>query len=112
MRLASYTDERGRTWTTQLTDGMPDSDASMGLPVGPPSIDPLGLPEDTATLLHNQLCARGIFTYEQAKARRQEIFAALQSAFRIDTDRVVELYNRGSSVIEEVPKSANGRKRK
>lgn len=102
MKQTSYQDEQGRWWAVQLPDDVPDSDASMGLRLGPPSLAPLELPLETEVRLHNQLFARRIFTVTEANANRLDIFAALQAAFRVDTDSVVQLYNAPSKP------SANG----
>jgi hypothetical protein len=100
MKRVSYQDSEGRNWATLLPEDMPDTHASMGLPLGPPSLATLELPLDAEVRLHNQLYARGIFTYDQAKAARQEIFAALQAAFKTDTDAVVQLYNAPQELAE------------
>lgn len=96
MREASYTDAEGKSWWVALPEGIPDNDASMGLPLGPPDLSSLGLPKEMEIKLHNQLFSRRIFTYKEARARRTDIFAALQSAFAFDTEKIVQLYNSDS----------------
>lgn len=98
MRIASYTDDEGRRWAVQLPDGVPDSDAKLGLPLGPPPLASLGLPKETEIRLHNQLFDRRIFTAKDAKRRRQDVFAALQNAFSVDAGRVIDLYLESASV--------------
>lgn len=92
MRETTYTDEQGRKWWVLLPDGVPDSEASRGIPIGPPSVDPLGLPVTIATRLHNELYIRRIFTYEQAVKMQGDINVAIRAALRAETDRVISLY--------------------
>ncbi len=92
MRRTEYEDSDGRMWLVSLPDGALDSDASMGLIVGPPSLEPLGLPLEIEVTLHNTLFARKLFTLRDVRTRRNEIFRALQSALKVPTYRIVELY--------------------
>ena len=92
MRQSSYTDEEGRRRAVWLPDGAPDSDAQMGLPLGPPDLGLLGLPPEVEIRLHNQLFDRGLLRAKDVLRRRQEVFAALQAAFRVETERIVVLY--------------------
>lgn len=91
MRQSSYTDVAGRRWAVLLPDGVPDSDARLGLHLGPPPLDALNLPQETEVRLHNQLFARSIFSFNDAKHRRDELFAAIQAAYAVDSDRLIEL---------------------
>ncbi len=92
MRRAEYTDETGRQWATMLPDGAEDEAAEVGIPLGPPDTSDLGLPEDVAVRLHNQLFARGLLERKDLKGRTQELFAALQAAYRLDVVRLGSLY--------------------
>lgn len=92
MREANYRDRQGRQFLVLLPDGVADEDSRMGLPVGPPPLGHLDLPLEVEVRLNNQLFARGIFTWADAKARRQDIFAAWQAALATDCDRVVMAY--------------------
>ena len=92
MRLINYTDADGRIWAVQLPDGLPDSDASLGLPVGPPSLSPLGLPLEVEVRLHNQLYHRRIFSLVDAQRNRQNVVAALLAAMKLDAERIIQLY--------------------
>lgn len=107
MRITSYEDSDGRMFLVQLPDGVPDSDASMGLPLGPPDLSVLNLPLETEVRLNNQLFHRRILTAKDARIRRQDIFAAWQAALRVDTDAVVQCYNAGEIETEPI---ANGSK--
>lgn len=107
MREASYQDGKGRYWAVLLPEGVPDSDANMGLPLGPPDISELDLPEEAAVRLHNELFARRIFTYSEATKRRQDIFSALQAAFKLDTSRVVDVYYTEVQIEDATPINGN-----
>lgn len=92
MRVVDYQDRAGRKFKVQLPDDAPDSHARYGIPVGPPDLSSLGLPRETEVRLNNQLYNRGILTKKEARRGRQEIFAALQAAFGVDTGRIIDLY--------------------
>lgn len=77
-----------------LPEGVPDSDASMGMPLGPPSLESLGLPEEQEVRLHNQLFDRRLYTRQDAQRRRQDIMGALFAAFKVDAQRIVDLYGQ------------------
>ncbi len=88
-----YLDDTGRSWTVMIPGG--EQDASLGIPIGPPDTRALGLPEDQAVALHNQLNARRIFTYENGRHRINEIEAALKAAFRVDVIKVLNALQGG-----------------
>lgn len=98
MREMSYTDDEGRQWAVSLPDGVPESDAALGIPLGPPSLAPLALPLDVEVRIHNQLFARRLFTPRDVKTRRMEILGALQAALRVDIVAIAALYR-----VEEPP---------
>lgn len=90
MREASYTDAVGRRWAVLLPDDLPDSDARLGFPLGPPALGRLGLPEDLEVRLHNELFARRIFTEADVR-RTSDIIAALQAAYKVEAMTILEL---------------------
>lgn len=92
MRQASYEDALGRKIAVLLPEGAPDVDAPMGLRLGPPSLESLDLPEEVEVRLHNQLFERRLFTQADVRARRQDIFGALQATFKVDIARIAALY--------------------
>ena len=105
MREASYTDDEGRQWAVQLPDGVPESDAEMGIPLGPPSLAPLGLPLEFEVKLHNQLFGRRLFTHRDVKARRMDILGALQAALKVDIVAIAHLYaNTVPEAVSAQPK--------
>lgn len=92
MREVKYEDAQGRLWLVRLPDHAPDSDAAMGIIVGPPPMDGLGLPEEIAIRLHNQLYHRGLFTIRDAERRRQEVVGALQATLKIGAQHILAAY--------------------
>lgn len=92
MRQASYEDAKGRKWAVLLPDDATEADAPMGIPLGPPSLESLDLPEEVEVRLHNQLFERRLFTVADIKARRQDIFGALQATLKVDIARIAALY--------------------
>lgn len=63
---------------------------------GPPEglVDEMGLPEPTATNLHNALFGRGLFRYEDIVKRPRELQGAWQEALQADVQRLSEAYFR------------------
>lgn len=87
----TYKDDEGRWWKVRIPSGAQDQ-AAMGIPVGPPDLSTLGLPEEVSVRLHNQLFHRGLFTRADLRGRGQEVFAAVQAAFKVDASAVTALY--------------------
>lgn len=109
-RITSYMDAQGRRWAVSLPDNAPESDASRGFLIGPPSLEALGLPVEVEVRLHNELFDRQLLTASDAKARRLDIFGALQTTFKVDTQRIVDLYSEGGqNAKREVKETAKGR---
>lgn len=92
MKQVEYTDKSGRKTRVLLPDDAPDSNAPMGIVIGPPDLSSLKLPKEIEIRLHNNLYDRGILTKEQAVSRRLEVFAAWQHALRVDVGAIVDLY--------------------
>ncbi len=109
MKIVSYTDKEGRKWATQLTDDAPDSDASKGLLLGPPSLESLGLPLEIEVRLHNQLFDRELFTVRAVKASRESVIAAVMKAIRVDAQKVIDLFVESAIEPAESEKSEGGK---
>ena len=92
MKEVSYIGAGGRIWWVRLPDNLPDSEAQLGIPIGPPSLEGLGLPEEIEIALHNQLAARRIFTSRDIKTRRADVLAAIQGALKLDSEKIRNLY--------------------
>lgn len=92
MTVTSYVDEDGRHHAVMLPEGVPEENASKGLPLGPPILSSLGLQLDQEVRLHNQLFSRRLFTAKDVRARKVDVVAALMSTFKVDAERIVQLY--------------------
>ena len=92
MNQSSYVDEEGRYHAVLLPNGTGEDDAARGLPLGPPSLESLGLPQDIEVRLHNELFARRLFTGKDVRKRRIDVFGALQAALKVDIEKVVQIY--------------------
>ena len=93
MKIVSYEDSKGRMWATRLPDDAPEEDAPMGIPLGPPPLESLALPEETEIRLHNQLFSRRLFTEKDVKTRISDVVGALQAALAVDAGAIISLYN-------------------
>lgn len=76
-----------------VPDDEPEENYSRGLIIGPPDISRLGLPEEIEARLHHELFVRQVITRKDALKKRNEIYAALQAAFSLDVDRILECYD-------------------
>ena len=92
MRETTYESADGRKWVVLLPLEAPESQASMGAIVGPPDLSPLGLPDEVAVRLHNELFNRKLITVNDLRHRMPELTAALQLAFRADAQALHALY--------------------
>lgn len=93
-----WVDPEGRSWLRGLPDGIPKAQASIGIPLGPPSLEDLGLPKDVEIRLHNQLFQRRIFDETDARARLSEIDSALRAALRVDVHRILAVYSGAGAI--------------
>lgn len=75
-----------------VTDDMEPYEYHQGLVVGPPDLARLNLPENIEIALNNELFVRGLITKRDTIKGRQEIFAALQAAFKVSIDKIMECY--------------------
>lgn len=90
MREDVHVDDKGRKFKVLLPEY--EQDTSKGMIIGPPLLDELDIPIEIMVALHNELFRRGVFTFEDAKARRDEIGWALQMVWKSSAERVVEIY--------------------
>lgn len=97
MKEATYTDGAGRQWATLLPDNAPDTDAEMGIPLGPPSLEGLNLPTEIEVRLHNQLFARKIFGHKVATANKLNVQGAMQAVLKLDVLRILEIYRNAEN---------------
>lgn len=73
----------------------PDEQMGAYIIIGPPEglVDALGLPEPSATKLHNILYDRGIFTYEDA-CKRNVLTGVFQELFSVDIQVLMEEFSK------------------
>jgi len=90
LRKVEYTDREGRIFITQLPEGVPDSQAEIGIPVGPPDLTELHLPIETEVRLNNALVRRELIEAKDASVER--IREALMAALKVDAQRIALLY--------------------
>ena len=92
MRAVDFTDKLGYTRRVLLPDSASDLEVDLGVPVGPPDLEPLGLPIALERRLHRELVARGLWTYNDVLKRPNELKGAWQSALGVDVSRLMSLY--------------------
>lgn len=96
MREVTYTDFDGRKWRRLLPEGVPDEEASSGVPAGPPPLMSLNLPLDLEVRLHNELFHRGLLTAADINGKRVEVRSALMAALRLDVEAISAVYHAGA----------------
>jgi hypothetical protein len=92
MHSVDYRDPAGYTRRVLLPDDAPDSEAALGVPLGPPDLEPLGLPIALERRLHAELVNRGLWTYNDVLKHNGALFAAWQAALGVDASRLMSLY--------------------
>lgn len=80
----------GRMYYVRLPDH--ETDPTRGMTLGPPDLSPLNLPAEVEERLHIEMFVRGIKDKKIAMKKRQEVFAALQAAFAVSVDKILECY--------------------
>jgi hypothetical protein len=78
-------------YMVEVPDGTPKEMWQYGVVLGPPDFEN-SLPVSLAVRLHNELCIRGILTYDQASRRINDVSAAWQSALRYDVGQIIDAY--------------------
>lgn len=96
LRVVDYRDAEGRTVRVLLPEEADDSDAPIGLVVGPPDLTALGLPTAIEVRLNNELHSRGLFTLHDARRRFRDLEAAVRAALRFEVSRVMAMYEPSS----------------
>lgn len=88
-RIATWTDKDGRKFASVIPANMPDSEASRGATLGPPSLAPLKLPKATEIRIHNELHASGLYTFEDFRQRPADANRAIQRALKVDAQEIM-----------------------
>lgn len=104
MREAQYTDADGLIHAVLLPDQVLDEQAFLGLPIGPPPLDALGLPRALTVRLSNELFFRRVLSEQDAKRRPGDITAALIAALGADAMAIQALYAAPSDL--DLPETA------
>lgn len=91
LKRVDWVDEDGRMFASYLPEGVSESQASIGIPIGPPSLESLGLPLELEVRLNNALFMRGIL--EKKDVNNDEIRYALLAALKLDTQTIAALYD-------------------
>lgn len=75
MRVYAYQDDDGYLRQVLLRDKDPD-DSTLGIPLEPPDLSGLKLPEASRRDLHNTLVGRGLFTWADVVAQQNALTAS------------------------------------
>lgn len=92
LKRVSWVDSAGRKKMVLLPEGVPESEAEKGILVGPPPLDDLGLPIELEVRLNNELFARELFTVTDVMKRTNDVHSSIQSALKLDTQKVINVY--------------------
>ena len=93
MKQVTYLDPKGRKYLMMVESTDSEEMYQYGIPIGPPDIvDELGLPEEVATELHNQLFQRKLWSIKEVNKHPKAVFAALQATFRINQQMIFNAY--------------------
>ena len=91
LKRVEYKDEEGRKFKVEVPEDYIDM-PETGIRLGPPDLEPLGLPLRYEVALNNQLYDRMLFTPADVRRRPDEIRAALHAVFKVDVLTIRNLY--------------------
>lgn len=91
-RRVEYKDKNGYKFLVEIPAGAAPEMAKHGVVIGPPDLSELGLPKAVEVRLNNALYDRRLFTRRDLK--RDDLFAALQGAYRVDVTTLDNLYRK------------------
>lgn len=93
-RRVEWVDSVGRRWVTQIPDDAPDGYAQSGLPVGPISLESLGLPLEWEVRLHNELVGRDMLTLADVEmpGGREKLAGAVRALVKFGAHELAMLY--------------------
>lgn len=75
-----------------LPPDMPDSMAASGLQIGPVSLAPLNLPLKYEVLLHNELVARHLITWDDVRKNAPAVEGAVRSVVRAGAHEIIDCF--------------------
>lgn len=86
-----YKNKKGCKYIVDIHPDFQD-EPELGIIIGPPDLESLGLPKKYEVALNNQLFDRKLFTWADVRRRPEEIRAALKAVFRTDELTIMNLY--------------------
>lgn len=92
----NYKNERGYKYLVEIPDEFQD-EPELGIIIGPPDLESLGLPENYEVKLNNQLFDRQLFNWSDVRRRPDDIRAALKATLRVDEQAIIRLYKEERS---------------
>lgn len=93
MKEVTFLDGDGCKYKVSLPDEAPDEDAYKGIPIGPPDLSSLELPDALRVRLNNTLFDRGFFTKRDIRGRRaQELIGVWQAVLNTDIQRLQAVF--------------------
>jgi hypothetical protein len=94
MKKVEYLDPKGRKYQRLVESDESEEMYQYGINVGPPEdiTEGLGLSDELATRLHNQLYQRGLWTIKDINKNPKLVFAALQATLGINQQKIVNAY--------------------
>lgn len=100
LRRVDWTDHLGRKFAVWLPDGVPESEAPKGIPIGPMPLDSLNLPVDFEVALHNELFRREVWDDRIAERSPGKVVQAVVAAAKVSAHSVIQHW-RAAILAEE-----------
>jgi hypothetical protein len=82
MRLIQWLDDDGYRRQSLVRDHDPDEFAEYGIPLDPPSLAELNIPEEVKLDLHNELSVRGLLTWTDVLAQQNGVTGVVKHIAR------------------------------
>ncbi|NIM52297.1 MAG: hypothetical protein GTO22_24140 [Gemmatimonadales bacterium] len=79
MRLIQWLDDDGYRRQSLVRDDDPDDMAEYGIPLDPPSLAELDIPEEVKRDLHNELSVRGLLTWTDVMAQQNGVTGVVKA---------------------------------
>lgn len=82
MRLVQWLDDDGYRRQSLIRDNDPDSIAERGIPLDPPSLAEMDIPEEVRCDLHNELSTRGLLAWADVLAQQNGVTGVVKRIAR------------------------------
>ncbi len=92
MRRVVWSDMQGRRWTSLIPEAWDEAMAEQGIPVGPVSLETMGLPLAWEVALHNALHDRNLLTYRDVLQRPGDVAQALRAVWKRGATEVIDIF--------------------